>query len=342
VEVARGGTFGSPQPAGARIFLTLDSLTRPPEVVSIVVDATARPPAPEGVDPAAVVHTVTRFTEPSLQGVAFGATQELVVPGHDGRPVQMFVVSPPAGAKVHDGRGAVEPSVESADRPLALVHMIHGGPHGAFGDGWHWRWNSQVVAAQGYLTVMVNFHGSTGWGQAFTASILGRWGDQPLHDIMAVTDHLIASGRVDPGRMAITGGSYGGYLVAWLCTQTDRFACAINHAGVIDFQTQYATDVTQGRRRSMGGEPWDDLEGMDRYNPLRHARGFRTPMLVMHGERDYRVPSDQALEIYNVYKAMGLPARLVMFPDENHWILKPAASRVWYTEFVGWLKRWLG
>jgi dipeptidyl aminopeptidase/acylaminoacyl peptidase len=240
----------------------------------------------------------------------------------------MYLVHPPASA--------------GAASPPPLVHLVHGGPHGVFGDQWHWRWNAQLVAASGYLVAMVNFHGSTGWGQEFTASILGRWGDQPYTDILAATDYLIDGGRVAPDRMAVTGGSYGGYLVTWIVSQTARFSCAINHAGVCDFQAQFASDMTQGRRRSMGGELWDDLAGMDRYNPLRQAAGFRTPMLVIHGENDHRVPYTQGLQVYNVYKAMGLPARLVVFPDENHWILKPRNSRLWYGEFLGWLERWLG
>jgi dipeptidyl aminopeptidase/acylaminoacyl peptidase len=219
--------------------------------------------------------------------------------------------------------------------------MIHGGPHGVFGDAWHWRWCALAFAARGYLCALVNFHGSTSWGQDFAASILGRWGDQPYTDIIAATDLLIDRGVVDPKRMAISGGSYGGYLVSWICSQTDRFTCAVNHAGVCDFQTQYASDFTQGRARAMGGEPWDNIEGMDRYNPMRHARGFKTPMLVVHGELDYRVPYVQGIEIYNVYKAMGLPARLVIYPDENHWVLKPRNSVHWYGEVLGWFDRWL-
>ncbi len=158
---------------------------------------------------------------------------------------------------------------------------------------------------------------------------------------MAATDKLLEMGIVRRKKMAICGGSYGGYLVSWIASQTDRFACAVNHAGVCDFQTQYASDVTQGRARSMGGEPWDDQKGMDRYNPMRHASGFRTPMLVLHGTRDYRVPYDQALEIYGVYKAMKLDARLVVYPDENHWILKPRNSRHWYGEVLDWFARYL-
>jgi dipeptidyl aminopeptidase/acylaminoacyl peptidase len=219
--------------------------------------------------------------------------------------------------------------------------MVHGGPHAAFGDTWHWRWNAHAFAARGSVIALVNFHGSTGWGQEFTASILGRWGDQPYDDIMAATDHLIAKGLVDPKRMAAAGGSYGGYLVSWIAAKTDRFACIVNHAGVCDFQTQFGSDVTQGRRRAMGGSPWEGIEAMDRYNPIRSASGFKTPMLVVHGEKDYRVPYGQALEIYNILKGKKVPARLVVYPDENHWILKPRNSRHWYGEVLGWLDRWL-
>jgi dipeptidyl aminopeptidase/acylaminoacyl peptidase len=278
---------------------------------------------------------LTDLTGPVMSGLRLGEVEEVTFEGAGGRPVQMFVVHPPSSA-AGGKRGSTD------KKPLPLVHVIHGGPHGASGDQWHWRWNAQLFAAPGHIVALVNFHGSTGWGQEFAASILGRWGDQPYEDIMAATDALISRGIVDPGRMAATGGSYGGYLASWIASRTDRFACIVNHAGVIDFQTQYGSDVTQGRRRSMGGEPWENTEGMDRYNPMRHASGFKSPMLVIHGELDYRVPYYQGLEIYNVYKAMGLPARLVCYPDENHWILKPQNSRHWYGEVLGWLERWIG
>jgi dipeptidyl aminopeptidase/acylaminoacyl peptidase len=318
-EICRGGWFGSPEPAGGRIFLNASSLRLPPEV--FVCDAGGKG-----------LRRSTGFTKPGLSGIEMSAIEEEVIPGADGNPVQMFLLLPPG----------VGGSDKTPKRPWPLVHMIHGGPHGAFGDQWHWRWNAQAFAAPGYLVALVNFHGSTGFGADFTASILGRWGDQPFHDIMAATDHLIGRGLADPARMAATGGSYGGYLVSWIASQTDRFAALINHAGVSDFQPQYASDITQGRARSMGGEPWDNVQGMDRYNPLRHAAGFRSPMLVIHGEKDYRVPHCQGIEIYNVYKAMKLPARLVIFPDENHWVLKPRNSIKWYEEVLGWLDRHLG
>lgn len=312
-ELARGGCYSEPRIAGGRIFCLIESLRQPPEAATLGLNGGG-------------AKRLTSFTVPALRGIELSRVEDIRFKGAEGHRVQMFVLHPP-GAR----RG-----------PMPLVHMIHGGPHGAFGDQWHWRWNPHVFAAPGYRVAMVNFHGSTSWGQEFTASILGRWGDQPYRDVMAATDFLVERGLADPRRMAATGGSYGGYLVSWIASQTDRFACLVNHAGVCDLQAQYASDVTQGRQRSMGGEPWDRIEGMDRWNPMRYARGFRSPMLVLHGEKDYRVPYTLGLEIYNVYKAMKLPARLVIYPDENHWILKPRNSRHWYGEVLGWLRRWLG
>ena len=324
-ELVRGGTFTPPMPAGGRIFTTLQSLAEPPEAVSYSADGTG-------------FRRLTQFTAPEARsqgdghqaGIDLGRTEETVFGGAGGRAVQMFLVHPPESAAAPT-RGA---------RPL--VQVIHGGPHAASADQWHWRWNAQLFAAPGYLVAMVNFHGSTGWGQEFTASILGRWGDQPYQDVMAATDVLIERGLADPARMAAAGGSYGGYLASWIASQTDRFACIVNHAGVCDLQTQFGSDISQGRRRAIGGSPWENADAMDRWNPMRHARGFRSPMLVIHGERDYRVPYIQGLEIYNVYKAMKLPARLVCYTDENHWVLKPANGRHWYGEVHAWLARWLG
>jgi len=319
-ELMRGGTFGGVRAAGGGLVFTRSSLAEPPEVWRC--DLHGRQ-----------AHRVTAFARPALEGRALATVREMRFAGAGGRRVQMFLLWPPGTKPPRRG--------EKPRRRLPLLQLVHGGPHGVFGDQWHWRWNAQLFAAPGYLTAMVNFHGSTGWGQDFAASILGRWGDQPYEDVMKATDLLVERGWADPARLAAAGGSYGGYMMAWIASQTDRFACLVNHAGVNDLQAAYASDWTQGRRRSMGGEPWEDIAGMDRYNPMRHARGFASPMLVLHGERDYRVPYTQGLEIYNVYKAMGRPARLVLYPDENHWVLKPCNSRHWYGEVLDWLDRWL-
>jgi dipeptidyl aminopeptidase/acylaminoacyl peptidase len=320
-EILRGGSFSAPRIAEGQLFMSRSSLREPPEAFVCSIGSKK-------------LRKLTGFTDPTMRTLQSSAVEEVIFAGADGDPVQMYLVYPPGVRPTPEGR--------RPPKRLPLVQLIHGGPHAAFGDEWHWRWNAQAFAAPGYVVALVNFHGSMGWGQDFAASILGRWGDQPYSDVMAATDYLIDRGIADPKRMAATGGSYGGYMAAWIASQTDRFAAIINHAGVCDFQTQYASDVTQGRARSMGGEPWDNVEGMDRYNPMRHAAGFRSPMLVIHGEKDYRVPHAQGIEIYNVYKAMRLPARLLCYPDENHWILKPRNSRHWYGEFLGWLDRWIG
>lgn len=311
--LARGGNFSSPQIAGDRIFVSHDTILQPPEAHSMGLDGKN-------------LKRLTFHTEPAMKPLELHSVEEIVFKGAEGHDVQMFVLHPPG--------------IDRKTRK-PLVHMIHGGPHGMFGDQWHWRWNGHIFGSQGYVVALVNFHGSTSWGQKFAQCIQGRWGDQPLKDVMAATDVLIERGYVDPKRMAATGGSYGGYMASWIAGNTDRFACIVNHAGVCDLQTQFASDVTQGRRRAFGGDLWENLEGLDTWNPLRKASGFKSPMLVIHGERDYRVPYDQGLQIYNVYKAMKLPARLVCYPDENHWILKPRNSRHWYGEVLGWFERWL-
>ncbi|HEU5310888.1 MAG TPA: S9 family peptidase [Candidatus Eisenbacteria bacterium] len=296
-----------------RIYFTQQSLVAPAEVVSIRSD---------GSDP--VTHT--RFNAPLLEEIAMGEVRSMVFQGADGNPVQMYVILPPG----------FDPS-----KKYPLVQVIHGGPHAISGDNFHFRWNPQLFAAPGYVVATVNFHGSTSWGQEFAACIQGGHGDKPYTDIMNATDTLIATGFVDETRMAAIGGSYGGYLVCWIAGNTDRFRCLINHAGVFDLLAEYGSDITQGRHQAYGGEPWDRLEAIDRWNPARFARGFTSPMLVIHGERDYRVPHGQALAVYNIYQAKRVESRLVFFPDENHWVLKPKNSLVWNREVRAWLERFL-
>jgi dipeptidyl aminopeptidase/acylaminoacyl peptidase len=274
------------------------------------------------------VEEVTAFARPSLADVDLGRVEERTVTGGDGDPVQVFVLHPPSSAVEGDG-------------PPPLVHMIHGGPHGTFGDTWHWRWCAARFAAEGWVVALVNFHGSTSFGHEFTRSIHGDWATLPTQDVLAATDALVEDGTVDGDRMAITGGSYGGYLTTWLTTQTDRFTVAVAHAAVTDFGGMWATDWTSGFAEAFGGELWDDPEGTYRFSPSWHYGGMSTPMLVLHGDRDLRVPIDQGRALYGVLQAMRIPSRLVVFPTENHWVLDRRHSERWYDEVLGWLHRWL-
>jgi dipeptidyl aminopeptidase/acylaminoacyl peptidase len=313
-RIAHDGTIAGVRVASdGRVLCQRHTLSDPPEVYAL---GTRGEPA-----------RLTRFTEAALTGVAMGEVREMRFEGAKGETVQMFVVLPPNF---------------DAKKRYPLVQVIHGGPHGISGDMFHFRWNPQLFAAPGYVVAMVNFQGSTSWGQDFAQRIQGGWGDRPFEDVMRATDVMIATGYVDETLMAAAGGSYGGYMASWIEGHTDRFRCIVNHAGVYNLLSQYASDVTQGRHKSMGGEPWDGLDGITRWNPAHAAEGFKTPMLVLHGERDYRVPVTQGLECYGVLKAKGIPARLVYFPDENHWVLKPRNSILWYREVHDWLQRWLG
>ena len=269
---------------------------------------------------------LTRFTDEASCRFACGEVRDMRFTGARGEIVQMFVILPPGF---------------DSTKKYPLVHVIHGGPHGISGDLFHARWNGQLFAAPGYVVAMVNFQGSTSWGQDFAQRIQGEWAARPFEDVMLATDHLIAQGYIDDKRMAAAGGSYGGYMAAWIAGHTDRFRCIVDHAGVHDLTGQYASDVTQGRGKASGGEAWDGLERQDAWSPIRFASGMNTPMLVLHGERDYRVPVGHGLLLYGVLKAKGVPARLVYFPDENHWVLKAQNSLLWYREVHGWLGRWL-
>ena len=309
--LAEAGTVSGPAVApDGTVYLLHHDLTSPPEVVRLGSDGE--------------LAKVTDFARSQTAHLHWGQVEELVVPGADDDPIQVLLIHPPG-----EGEG------------LPLVHLIHGGPHGVFGDGWQWRWHAQSFAARGYLVAMVNFHGSSSFGQDFATSIHGGWGDRPYRDIEAVTDHLIGTGLVDEKRMAIAGGSYGGYLVSFITGQTSRYACAVAHAAVTNLGGMYASDVTSGRARAYGAEIWDDRAAVERYSPSSHAAGYATPTLVIVSERDYRVPATQGLEFYGVLKAKGVPARLLYYPAENHWILTPQASLHWYDQVFTWLDLYL-
>jgi len=256
---------------------------------------------------------------------AFGEVRDVTIKGWHGEPVQMFVVYPPN----------FDPN-----RKWPLMHSIHGGPHAAHHDGWHFRWNAHVFAGQGYVVPLVNYHGSSGFGQKFLETITRRYGEKEYADVEAATDYLLRQGYIDRTRLTATGGSYGGFMVAFMNGQTNRYRAYVCHAGCYDWVSMMATDGYRFFAKELGAFHWDDQARVMRQSPHHYFGNARTPTLVVHGELDYRVPATQGLQYYNSLKAKGIDAKLVYFPDENHWILKPQNSRLWYAEFFAWLARY--
>ena len=201
-----------------------------------------------------------------------------------------------------------------------------------------------MFAAPGYVVVGVNFHGSTGFGQAFAESILGNHADKPYEDVMKATDAMLERPAISiPERLAAAGGSYGGYMVSWVLGHTDRFACLVNHAGVYDLMAQFASDYTWGRSNNYGARPVGEPEPHRSLlaEPLRPRTSIPRP-LILHGAKDYRVPLTQGINLHGVLTGKGVDSRIVIFPDENHWILKPQAAEIWWSEVHGWLDTHIG
>jgi dipeptidyl aminopeptidase/acylaminoacyl peptidase len=319
--IARGGSTGGidlgpdpSRPGSLRLVFQNQDFRTPTELFTVGI---------EGGEPKAL----TSFNAKRIAELDLGTVGEATFEGGGGDQVHMMLVFPPGFDK---------------SKKYPLVHLIHGGPHGAFNDEFHYRWNGPLFAAPGYVVALVNFHGSTGYGQKFAEAIVGNHADLPYADIMKATDHLIAQGYIDEKKMAAAGGSYGGYMVDWILGHTDRFATLISHAGVYDLMAQFASDATWGRPTNYGGSPWTDPARVDTYSPSRYAKNFNTPTLLLHGDKDYRVPYTQSINLFGVLQGKGVPSRIVIFPEENHWILKPRGSVLWYKEVHTWLQRYLG
>ncbi len=314
--VVRGGTLAGVEAravsGGTRLVFRRESLTEPANLA--VLDPGATEP-----------RQLTHLNQALLAQLDLGTVSEMDFVGGRGEKVHLWLLLPPG----------FDPG-----RKWPLLQMIHGGPFGAFNDEFHYRWNAALFASRGYVVAMVNFHGSTGYGQAFADSIVGFHGEAPFEDIVKATQQLVGRGYIDAKRMAAAGGSYGGYMVCWLLGHTDLFSALIDHAGVYDLMAQFASDGTWGRPQAYGAAPWVDPARIDRYSPSRFAAAFHTPTLILHGEKDYRVPVSQGINLFGVLQAKGVPSRIVVFPDENHWILKPQAALLWWQEVFAWLERY--
>ncbi len=310
------GTSSELSAKSGRIVFLNDNISRPNELFTL--------------DPkSGRVSQLTHFNHALMDQLDLGVVESYWFEGAAGDTVQGWLILPPG----FDGT-----------KSYPLVQLMHGGPHTMVRDSWSPRWNAHAFAAPGYVVTWVNRHGSTGFGQKFAQSILNEWGVKPLDDILRSTDHLLGRfPNIDRKRMAAAGASYGGYMAAWAAGHTDRFACIVDHAGVNDFITQYGADITTyGFTQVLGGTPWENPDGMQKNNPMTYAKNFKTPMLITHGELDYRVPDGNGMALYAVLQAMGVPSRLVIFPNENHWILSPQNSIHWNWEVQSWLARYIG
>ncbi|MFZ1743283.1 MAG: S9 family peptidase [Pontixanthobacter sp.] len=233
---------------------------------------------------------------------------------------------------------------ENADGTIPAILYVHGGPQGSFNDGWSSRWNPRVVASQGYAVISVDFHGSTGYGQDFTDSINQDWGGKPLEDLQkGLAAALALDSQIDGGRACAMGASYGGYMMNWIAGKwPDRFKCLVQHDGLFDMRSfYYSTEELWFPSWDFGGSYGDKSETYEKWNPVNHVAEWKTPMLVITGEKDFRVPYSQGLQSFTALQEQGVPAQMLVFPDENHWVLKPKNSLQWHKTVFDWLDRYL-
>jgi dipeptidyl aminopeptidase/acylaminoacyl peptidase len=269
---------------------------------------------------------LTHLNDGVLSAYQLTPLEEFWVEGAENARVQGFIVKPPD----------FQPN-----RKYPALMLIHGGPQGHWGEEWSYRWNAQVFAAAGYVVAMPNPRGSSGYGQKFIDDINGDWGGRAYDDVMAATDYIAKLPYVEGNRMAAAGGSYGGYMVDWILGHTQRFKALISHAGVFDLRTEATeTEELWFPTWEFGGMPWENPEMYQRWSPSLFVKEFRTPTLVFHGELDFRVPYGQGLQLFTGLQLQKVPSRLIVFPDEGHWILKPQNSLFWYKNFIDWIDTW--
>jgi acylaminoacyl-peptidase len=272
---------------------------------------------------------VTHVNAAALADVAFSPSQRFTFAGWNGETVH-GVVTKPFGYRA------------GAHYPVAF--LIHGGPQGSWDDGWSYRWNPQTYAGRGYAVVTIDFHGSTGYGQAFTDSISRHWGDRPLEDLQkgwsaALTQFSFLNGN----RACALGASYGGFMIDWIAGNWNApWKCLVVHDGVFDNRMMgYATEELWFSAWENGGTPWDHQEDYERFNPIDYVANWRVPMLVVHSEKDFRIPISQGIGAFTALQRRGIPSEFLTFPDENHWVLKPQNSLQWHDTVEAWLAKYL-
>jgi dipeptidyl aminopeptidase/acylaminoacyl peptidase len=281
--------------------------------------------AAKGEDPV----QVTTVNAEKLAACRMGESEQFTFKGWNGETVHAWIVRPID----------FDPS-----RKYPVAFLIHGGPQGSFGNDFHYRWNPQTYAGAGYAAIMVDFHGSTGYGQAFTDAINGHWGDRPFEDLQkGLAAAFERYDWLDHDRVGALGASFGGYMINWIHGNwQDPFKCFVCHDGNIDERmAYYDTEELWFPEWEHQGTAWEKPESYTHHNPIDHIGRWRTPTLIVHGAKDYRVVDTQGISAFTALQRLGVPSRLLYFPDENHWVLKPNNSIQWHEEVIGWLDRWL-
>ncbi len=273
--------------------------------------------------------------------VALTHLNDGVLNAHQTMPLEEFWVTSPDNTRIHSF--LVKPYGFEPGKKYPVMMMIHGGPQGAWGHAWSYRWNQQVFAAAGYVVVMPNPRGSIGYGQKLTDEINSDWGGHAFEDIMAVTDYVVSNlPYADSSKLTAAGASYGGYMIDWLLGHTQRFKAMVTHDGVYDLPSMFgATEELWFPLWEFGGPPWEKPEVYEKWSPSQYVKEFRTPTLVIHGEQDFRVPYTQGLQLFTALQMQKVPSKLLLFPDEGHWVLKPQNSVLWYRTVIDWLDSWV-
>lgn len=311
------GWVSSPVPASSsRVVFGLDHLKAPVDLYSIRLDGSE-------------LKRLTEINRNKLEEVRMGDGEQFTFAGWNGETVYAYLVKPVD----------FDPS-----KKYPVAFLIHGGPQGSFGNHFHYRWNPQTYAGAGYAALMVDFHGSTGYGQDFTDSIRRDWGGKPLEDLQkGLAAALQKFPWLDEGRVAALGASYGGYMINWIAGNwPERFRCLVNHDGIFDMRMMYyATEELWFPEWEHGGPYWENPQEYEKHNPVRFVEKWRTPMLVIHGALDFRVPLEQSLATFTALQRRGIDSRFLYFPDENHWVLKAQNSIQWHETVQKWLDQWL-
>jgi len=326
VDVASGkptllvdkGHNRDPRRAGRLVVFARDTLRQPVELFSL--------------DPAGrQLRQITHFNDARVKAIAWGDYEQFSFRGARGDRVHGYVMKPAS----FNARST---------RKVPVAFLIHGGPQGSFGDQFHYRWNAEVFAGHGYGVVFIDFHGSTGYGQAFTDAVNGDWGGAPYEDLMLGLDAALARYRwLDGKRVAAAGASFGGYMINWINGKTDRFRALVCHDGNFDERMAYFdTEELWFPEWEHGGPPWVKPEGYAKHNPAELVKNWKTPTLVIHGGNDFRVVETQGIATFTALQRKGVPSRFLHYPDENHWVVKPQNSRLWHREVLGWMDRYTG